>query len=394
MLPLDIAPLGKTAGYAIYAALGMGFGVVLELAGFGNSTKLAGQFYLRDMTVLKTMFSAILTACLLMFASAALGLLDFSEIFVNQTYLWPGIVGGLVMGVGFVIGGYCPGTSAVSAASLKLDGILFLLGTVVGATLFGETVHWYSHFWHSSYTERLLLSDWLGWSLGATVVGVTLLALVFFYGAEKTEEAYAAPGAKVRWLPSNRRYVAAASTALGVALGIWALGEPTTEEKWERLGARYQPMLDKREAFIHPLEYVKTWHDPLVKLVTLDLRDQAAFDAFHLAEAKRVGTTDLADRSFLYALDQLPINAVVVLVADDETEAVAAWKHLKVEGVTNLYVLERGLRHWKATFAPVADTPHFDYGRVPAKVLQSFPKDAYQRRIRLRTARRAGGMCS
>ena len=227
MLPLDLAPHGKLVGYVVYALLGLGFGVVLELAGFGNSRKLAAQFYFRDMTVLKTMFTGILTACLLVFLSASLGYLDFSKIFVNQTYLWPGIVGGLVMGVGFVIGGYCPGTSAVSAASLKLDGLFFLGGTVIGAGIFAETVGAYEPFFNSSYTERLLLSDWLGWSLGATVVGVTVLALVFFYAAEKTEEALASPGQPLRWLPRDRRYLAAGGMALGVALLTWGLGEPS-----------------------------------------------------------------------------------------------------------------------------------------------------------------------
>jgi sterol desaturase/sphingolipid hydroxylase (fatty acid hydroxylase superfamily) len=194
MLPLDLTANGKWLVYLVSALIGVGFGVVLELAGFGNAKKLASQFYFRDMTVLKTMFSGILTACLLIFLAASLGYLDFSKIFVNQTYLWPGIVGGLVMGVGFVVGGYCPGTSAVSAASFKIDGLLFLVGTIVGAGIFAETVSLYEPFWNSSYTERLLVSDWLGWSIGATVVGVTALALILFYAAERAE-AFMAGGA-------------------------------------------------------------------------------------------------------------------------------------------------------------------------------------------------------
>lgn len=392
MLPLDLTANGKWLVYLVSALIGVGFGVVLELAGFGNAKKLASQFYFRDMTVLKTMFSGILSACLLIFLAASLGYLDFSKIFVNQTYLWPGIVGGLVMGVGFVVGGYCPGTSAVSAASFKIDGLLFLVGTIVGAGLFAETVSLYEPFWNSSYTERLLVSDWLGWSIGATVVGVTTLALVLFYGAERVE-AYMA-GAPVRWAPQNPRYLAAAGTALALALFIWRNGEMTPEDKWARLGDQYQQLLDRREEQVHPLEYVKTWNDASVKLVTLDLRAPEAFEAFHLAGSKNVQFDELLEPSLRFQLNQLPANGVVILISDDPSIATQAWKRLKMEGVTNLYVLEHGLADWREVFQAVADLPHFDWARPPLSVLDAFPKDAYQSRIKLKTSRRAAGLCS
>jgi rhodanese-related sulfurtransferase/uncharacterized membrane protein YedE/YeeE len=394
MLPLDIGPLGKALNYLVYFAIGLGFGVSLELAGFGNARKLAGQFYFKDMTVLKTMFTAILTACLLIFLTAALGYLDFSKIYVNQTYLWPGIVGGLVMGVGFVVGGYCPGTSIVSAASLKLDGLMFFIGTVIGAGVFGGTVSSMQKFWNSSYTERLLLSDVFGWSLGGAVVAVTVLALVFFYGAEKAEEFARDTSKAPQWRPTNRRYMGAAGVAFGTAMVIWGLGQPTPEEKWTRVGEQYQPLLDGREVFIHPLEYVKTWNDATIKLVTLDLRSKEAFDEFHLDAARNVTFEGLADEKFAFELNQLPPQGVVILIADDEGEAVRAWKRLKVEGVTNLYILEHGLTEWKHTFEPAAHAAHhFDFAKPSAKVLEAFPKDAYTPKIKLKTARRAGGLC-
>ena len=92
------------------------------------------------------------------------------------------------MGVGCIIGGYCPGTSVVATASLKLDGLSFLVGATIGAGLFGESLPSFENFWNSSFTDRYLVSDWLGWSIGATVFAVTLLALVMFYVAEKVEE--------------------------------------------------------------------------------------------------------------------------------------------------------------------------------------------------------------
>lgn len=397
MLPLDLAGLGKWSNYLVYFGIGVGFGTVLELAGFGDARKLAAQFYFKDMTVLKTMFTGILTACLLVFASASLGFLDYTAIYVNPTYLWPGIVGGLIMGVGFVVGGYCPGTSVVSAASLKVDGALFFAGTVIGAGFFAETVASMGDFWYSSYAERLLLSDVFGWSLGATVVGVTVLALVFFYGAEKAEEFVKDPSRAPRWLPTDKRYVGAGVAALAVAVAIWTNGQPTPEEKWDRIGGKYAEVLENRDVFVHPLEYVKTWNDSAVKLITLDLRPESEFRTFHLDGARRATYEGLTDPTLVYELDQLPPQGVVILVTDDETLAVKSWKRLKMQGVTNLYILDGGLQGWTSTFSAV--DPHalhgepLDLSRPPAKVLELFPEGAYTQKIKLQTARRAGGVC-
>lgn len=106
MAPFDLTTLGSAAATAVYLAIGFGFGFALEKAGFGNSCKLAAQFYLHDMTVLKVMFTAIVVSMVLLFAASGLALVDFERIYVNETYLWPALIGGLMLGAGFIIGGY------------------------------------------------------------------------------------------------------------------------------------------------------------------------------------------------------------------------------------------------------------------------------------------------
>ena len=126
MAPFDLTAIfGVSGSYLIYLGIGFAFGFILESCGFGDSRRLAGQFYFSDLRVLKVMFTAIVVAMLLIFWSTALGLLDYDEILVKETYLWPGIVGGIIMGIGFILGGYCPGTSLVSVATLKVDGMFF-----------------------------------------------------------------------------------------------------------------------------------------------------------------------------------------------------------------------------------------------------------------------------
>jgi len=104
-LPLQLL-YGKWVFYIVALLIGVSFGYSLEIGGFGQSTKLAAQFYFTDMTVFKVMFTGIIVAMVLVFGSSALGWLDYGRVFVNPTYLWPGVIGGLIMGVGYVIGGF------------------------------------------------------------------------------------------------------------------------------------------------------------------------------------------------------------------------------------------------------------------------------------------------
>jgi uncharacterized membrane protein YedE/YeeE len=186
MAPWDLtALLGEFGPTLVYLLIGFFFGFILESAGFGDSRLLAAQFYWRDLRVLKVMFTAILVAMVLVFWSTALGWLDYDRIWVNPTYLWPGILGGLIMGVGFILGGFCPGTSLVGAATLKLDAMWFVAGTAVGIVGFGESVALFDDFWHSSSFGRLTLQDWLNLPTGIVVFGLVAIAVPVFWLGDK-----------------------------------------------------------------------------------------------------------------------------------------------------------------------------------------------------------------
>ena len=181
MAPFDVMSHAGTITYALtFILIGFGFGAALEMSGFGDTRKLSAQFYLTDMTVLKVMFTGIIVAAVLIFSASAFGLLDFGRVYVDETYLWPGIVGGLIMGVGFVIGGFCPGTSIVATSTLKVDGMFFLAGTGVGVWLFGETVGSFEPFFLSSDMGRYMLPELFGLPLGVTVLIVVVAALFMF----------------------------------------------------------------------------------------------------------------------------------------------------------------------------------------------------------------------
>ena len=112
------------------------FGYVLENAGFGSPCKLTAQFQLRDWSVFKVMFTAIVVAAGGLALLRAVGLLAPDSLFVPPAMLAASALGGVLIGAGFAIGGYCPGTSVVGLVSGRLDALLFLLGIMAGTALF------------------------------------------------------------------------------------------------------------------------------------------------------------------------------------------------------------------------------------------------------------------
>lgn len=173
--------------------IGIGFGFFLERGGFGNSRKLAMQFYFRDMTVFKVMFTAIITAMTGLILFSGFGWINLEMIYINPTFIWSGIVGGLIMGAGFVIGGYCPGTSFVGLATFKTDAFYYIIGAFLGMFVFGEAVpYFYDLFTGGFLGDSLTLPKALGVSPGLVGFFVILMALGGFWGSEALEKKFAA----------------------------------------------------------------------------------------------------------------------------------------------------------------------------------------------------------
>jgi rhodanese-related sulfurtransferase len=114
------------------------FGAILEQAGFSTSKKLVGLFYGYDFTVLRVFFTAGIVAMIGVMALSHYGLLDVNLIFINPTFLWSALVGGVIMGLGFILGGFCPGTSICAAAIGKIDAMIFIAGAFLGVFIFAE----------------------------------------------------------------------------------------------------------------------------------------------------------------------------------------------------------------------------------------------------------------
>ena len=196
-LPLAVAD-GSSLSLAGALGIGIAFGWCLERAGLGSAPKLMGQFTLRDMTVLKVMFSAIVTAMLGLFWLSWLGVVDLARVAVPPTFIGPQLVGGAVFGAGMALAGLCPGTSCVAAATGRLDGLIVAAGFFAGVLGAGLAVPLMTSFYESGSRGAVALPAALGVAQGTITFVVVAGALAAFAVAGRIERVMAARAGRVR----------------------------------------------------------------------------------------------------------------------------------------------------------------------------------------------------
>jgi hypothetical protein len=170
--------------------IGLGFGFVLEQAGFSSSRKLAGMFYGYDITVLKVFFTAAITGMLGLIFFNFMGLIDLDIVYINEYYMTSSIIGGVIMGAGFIIGGFCPGTSFTAAAIGKIDAMWFVFGSIVGIFIFGEVYPLLETLYMSNYEGSVKISTILGIRDGYFALLLIIVASLMFWVGEMAEKKY------------------------------------------------------------------------------------------------------------------------------------------------------------------------------------------------------------
>jgi len=173
--------------------IGIGFGYSLEQAGFSSSRKLAGMFYGYDTTVLKVFFTAAIVALAGSQLLSFFGLLNLKEVFVNPFYVNASILGGIIMGAGFIMGGYCPGTSMSALSIGKIDAMIFMSGGLVGAFLFAETFPLIQSVANDNFKGPMRIDEWFGVSPGVFTLLLILAAVALFWIAELAEKKFSRP---------------------------------------------------------------------------------------------------------------------------------------------------------------------------------------------------------
>jgi rhodanese-related sulfurtransferase len=325
---------------------GIGFGFVLEQAGFSSTKKLVGLFYGYDFTVLKVFFTAGVTAMIGVLLLAQWGLLDLSLIYINPTFLWSALIGGAIMGVGFIIGGFCPGTSVCAASIGKLDGLAFVFGGGLGVIVFAEGYPLVKDIYLSQAWGGVLMNEILGMSKIMFAFLLTAVAFIAFYFTGLLEN-------RVNGVPSavNREKRVIYASAIGFAFLVLAVIVFFPDSK-SRMEARINKSVVKKDFTTVSVpadklagEIVNNYY----RINIIDVRDTASFRVYHLPFAINIPYEKMADRQWGKILDQK--HKANYFYADKKEVAAKAYLLAGYLGSAENYILSGSAINFRKLFS-------------------------------------------
>jgi rhodanese-related sulfurtransferase len=351
--------------------VGIAFGYVIEQAGFSSSRRLAGLFYGTDFTVLRVFFTAAITAMAGVLILGWAGLLDLDVIYVLPTFMGPAIVGGIIMGVGFVVGGYCPGTSVCAAAIGKRDAWAFVGGGLLGVLLYGELYPAFATFANRGDRGPLRVYESLGISAGLFAL-LLIAAAVLAFAATSWIEKRVNPEAPSRGFSvRHHRLAGAGLLALGVLLVF--LPDRKTQLLAQVADPAYQRSHSARTMTADELAFRLIDRDP--HLLVVDLRGEDAQKRLTLPASVAIPLEGVMAKEWAGLLGTRHVTRV--FVDEDGTRAVQGALLAQRLGYENVRVLEGGLAALESTILAFEPTPP---AAGPAQV------DAYRFRAEARVA--------
>lgn len=341
MGPLVPEIIGNELNYVMALLLGFGFGFVLEQAGFSSSKKLAGVFYGYDFVVLRVFFTAAVTAMIGVIAFAHYGILDIDLIFINPTFLWSAIVGGVIMGVGFILGGYCPGTSVCGAAIGKIDAMIFVAGSFFGVFIFAEGYPLFEPLYKAANFGSPKVFESLAMPQGVFALLLTVIAVGAFWITTVIEKKVNKGVVTDKTPVRNYVIVSAIAIVLGV-LTIFLpdkktfLLEKTNDQEF--LNSQNIPYITSDELAFRIID-----EDPNLQVV--DVRGEKEFSAFALPKAMNIVPANIFGKENSLVFSDAKLKKV--FYADDEAAAKKAAVLSSILGYKNNFVLKGGLNEFK-----------------------------------------------
>jgi len=325
---------------------GIGFGFVLEQAGFSSTKKLVGLFYGYDFTVLKVFFTAGVTAMIGVLLFGQIGILDLSLIYINPTFLWSALIGGAIMGVGFIVGGFCPGTSVCAASIGKLDGLAFVFGSGLGVLAFAEGYPMFEKIYLAEDWGPVLMNEKLGMSKIVFAFLLTAFAFAAFYLSRLVENKVNGINAKLA-----KPRVIMYSSAVGFAFLILTVTAILPDSN-SRLETRINDALRHSD-----LSSVEVPADKLAseiinnyyRINIIDVRTPEAFKAYHLPFAINIPLDKMHDRQWKKILDQE--HKTNYIYADDQQVAMKGYLMAAYIGKANNYILIESSANFKKMFS-------------------------------------------
>ncbi len=347
VLPLEkIFAFSHPAESFIAVLLGIGFGFALENGGLGNAKVLAGQWFGYNFAVLRVMFTAVVVAMLGIFGLHYLGVLNLELVYINPTYFWPQLVGGLVFGLGFAFGQHCPGTAVVGASTGNWDAMSWLVGFLAGVVGFAFLQPYIDGFYNSSAWGRLFIFDALHVPFGVVVVAIVAMALGAFALVQVLDKKLGnTPPDKPTF---DRVFVGFGSAVAVVTIAVFAAslrGEPRFE-----LAASVDLPESRR---VLPEELAGWIVSGKRDFVVVDMRSSAAFEHGHVRGAVNCGSCHQSREEGRKTESFVDLSKKLVLYTQNDTERITLPKVLK--GNRQIYRLTGGWAGWqREVMSPVS----------------------------------------
>jgi len=321
--------------------IGVTFGFFLERSGFGSSRKLTSVFYFKDMAVIKVMFTAVITASLGLTCCVVLGIVSIEGVYLMPTVYGAYIVGGLIFGVGFVMGGWCPGTAAAGVASGKMDALIFMAGAIIGSVLFNEMFGLIKPLYESGQRGVVFVYDTLGVSKGAFNVILIIAAILMFWGCEWIEKRKT--GQSLGENTAVLKTLSVGFLAIAIVLVAVGYGLPSSQQPGVTAGVIFSEsqLLEAVEAaqdHIEPEELADRMLRQDPGLIVVDIRPVVEYMDYHLPNTLNIQMKDLHQ-----ALIPHKNVGTIVLYSNGMTHPVQARDSLYRSGYTNAYILTDGL---------------------------------------------------
>jgi len=346
MAPLVPYILSNEFNLIVALIAGIGFGFVLEQAGFSSTKKLVGLFYGYDFTVLKVFFTAGVTAMIGVLLFGQMGILDLSQIYINPTFLQSALVGGAIMGVGFIIGGFCPGTSVCAASIGKLDGLAFVFGSGLGVLAFAEGYPMFEKIYLAEAWGPVLINEKLGMSKIVFGFLLTAIAFIAFFLTRLIEKRVNDDQSK---LPKDK--IILYSSAVGFAFFVLILIAIIPDSQ-SRLEAKVQDKLkhsDLRSVEIPADKLASEIVNNYYRINIIDVRSPEAFKAYHLPFAVNIPIDKMSDREWGKILDQK--HKANYFYAEDLQIAKKGYLTAGYMGKANNYILIESPEKFKKMFS-------------------------------------------
>lgn len=369
MGPLVPDIISQNLNFIVALVIGIFFGAILEQAGFSSTKKLVGLFYGYDFTVLRVFFTAGIVAMIGVMALNYYGLLDMNLVYINPTFFWSALVGGAIMGLGFVVGGFCPGTSFCAAAIGKIDAMIFIVGAFLGVLIFGETYAIWEPLFKAADWGAPRIFETLGMSQSLFAFLLTAMAVAAFIVTQIIEH-------RVNKIETHKLNLKPYYVSILIIGGIVALSSFTFPERKAELLANSEKVEISNVEKMSVDEFAYRIMDEYDnKLQIIDFRNQKDVEAFSLPKAVLFNLDNLFEKEPKNMLRLK--HKINVFIAEDEATAIKYANIANELGYKRIKVLDGGLQKFRSeilNYQPLTqfsniDEQNKDRFRIKAKEL-------------------------